>query len=392
MVCAVWSGEQENGTRDGHTAKPIAAIIASEIKATAAQVTAASRIAGRASDGAFHRPLSQGGHRRSRRTRNCASCQSGFTYLRELEARRASIVDFDPRQGKMTDELEGKIAGGRLPRRNSKTFTFPISRSAAPRRKSHANVGWVHWPKQFFPIARSRRPNARPPSSPPMCRNVKTALDRRPRYHRRGHDRKTPTFLGRCGTICGRQPSCALGSWTASRSPAPILGLFSTTRRAWRRWPAPRIGDVARLERRGPLVDIVVDQEAAPSQRPTTDDRGGPTVSASVARRQMAAGVIGWTMAPQAFAFAVVDLMRELRERAEEEAIRSSHAISRTCVSAPAARARPWASIPGSAPAVKVAVVDAQASCSTPAHGLSLSRRRTTFAAPRQSLRRSWQA
>lgn len=92
------------------TAKPIAAIIASEIKATAAQVAAAVELL----DGGATVPFIA--RYRKEVTGGLDDTQlrvlsERLTYLRELEARRASIVDSIRSQGKMTDELEGKIAG-----------------------------------------------------------------------------------------------------------------------------------------------------------------------------------------------------------------------------------------------------------------------------------------
>ncbi len=54
-----------------------------------------------------------------------------LVYLRELEARRSSIVESINGQGKMTDDLSAKIGKHRR-KPNSKTFISLISPSAAP--------------------------------------------------------------------------------------------------------------------------------------------------------------------------------------------------------------------------------------------------------------------
>ncbi len=54
-------------------------------------------------------------------------------YLRELEARRAAIVESITGQGKMTDALARSIAGA-APRPSLRISTCPTSPSAAPRR------------------------------------------------------------------------------------------------------------------------------------------------------------------------------------------------------------------------------------------------------------------
>ncbi len=62
--------------------------------------------------------------------------------------------------------------------------------------------------------------------------------------------------------------------------------------------------------------------------------------------------VAGWTWRVKLSVSLSLDLMRELRERAEEEAIHVFAATSRICCSRPPlARARPWGLIPASAPA-----------------------------------------
>ncbi|MGQ3293856.1 MAG: Tex-like N-terminal domain-containing protein, partial [Shinella sp.] len=87
----------------------IANLIAAEIKATSAQVIAAVGLIDEGATVPFiarYRKEVTGGLDDTQ-LRNLAE---RLTYLRELEARRASILDSISGQGKLTDELTAKIA------------------------------------------------------------------------------------------------------------------------------------------------------------------------------------------------------------------------------------------------------------------------------------------
>jgi uncharacterized protein len=71
-----------------------------------------------------------------------------LAYLRELEARRTSILESIRSQEKLTPELELKIANVQ-----TKIFICPTSRSAAPVRKSLVNAALDLWPRRSSPIA-----------------------------------------------------------------------------------------------------------------------------------------------------------------------------------------------------------------------------------------------
>ena len=93
-----------------------------------------------------------------------------LVYLRELDARRDTILESIREQGKLTDELEGQDRRRRRPRRSSKTSICPTSRSAAPRPRSPASAGWGRWPRRSWPTARRCPPNSRAGlSSPTRC-------------------------------------------------------------------------------------------------------------------------------------------------------------------------------------------------------------------------------
>ncbi|MEK1868296.1 MAG: Tex-like N-terminal domain-containing protein, partial [Ensifer adhaerens] len=91
-------------------AKPIAAIIASEIKATPSQVVAAVELLDEGATVPFiarYRKEVTGGLDDTQ----LRMLSERLTYLRELEARRASILESIRGQDKLTAELEAKIAG-----------------------------------------------------------------------------------------------------------------------------------------------------------------------------------------------------------------------------------------------------------------------------------------
>ena len=62
-------------------------------------------------------------------------------YLRELEARRKTVLDSIAAQGKLTDELGGQDRRRRRPRPSWKTSICPTSPSAAPAPRSPASAG-----------------------------------------------------------------------------------------------------------------------------------------------------------------------------------------------------------------------------------------------------------
>ncbi len=107
-------------------------IIAAEIGATPAQVTAAVGLLDGGATVPFvarYRKEATGGLDDSQ----LRKLEERLGYLRELEARRAAIVEQIAAQGRMTEALPRPLPG-RGRRRSWKTSTCPTSLSAAPRR------------------------------------------------------------------------------------------------------------------------------------------------------------------------------------------------------------------------------------------------------------------
>ena len=76
-----------------------------------------------------------------------------LVYLRELESRRAAILDFDPRAGQAHRAARSADSRKPPPRRSSRTSISPISRSAAPRPTSPASAAFSRSPTRSSPTA-----------------------------------------------------------------------------------------------------------------------------------------------------------------------------------------------------------------------------------------------
>ena len=73
-------------------------------------------------------------------------------YLRELEERRAAILEFDPLAGQADRRSWKRSSWAPTPRRSWKTFICPTSPSAAPRRPSPARRASSRSPTACWPI------------------------------------------------------------------------------------------------------------------------------------------------------------------------------------------------------------------------------------------------
>ncbi|MCG5482897.1 MAG: RNA-binding transcriptional accessory protein [Sinorhizobium meliloti] len=340
------------------TAKPIAAIIASEIKATAAQVTAAVELL----DGGATVPFIA--RYRKEVTGGLDDTQlrvlsERLTYLRELEARRASIVDSIRGQGKMTDELEGKIAGA-VTKAELEDIYLPYK----PKRRTKAEIARERGLGALAEAILSDRSIAPAERAAAFLTadvpDVKTALDgardiiaeamteNADLLGRLRNYMREAAFL-RARVVDGKQESGAKFSdyFDHSERWATVAGHRALA--MLRGWNEEVLS-----------VDIVVDQEAAPSQRPTER-----MIAAAYGVGDRLPGdrwlleVIGWTWRVKLSLSLSLDLMRELRERAEEEAIRVfARNLKDLLLAAPAGSRATMGLDPGIRTGVKVAVVD----------------------------------
>jgi uncharacterized protein len=340
------------------TAKPIAAIIASEIKATAAQVTAAVELL----DGGATVPFIA--RYRKEVTGGLDDTQlrvlsERLTYLRELEARRASIVDSIRGQGKMTDELEGKIAAA-VTKAELEDIYLPYK----PKRRTKAEIARERGLGALAEAILSDRSIAPAERAAAFLTadvpDVKTALDgardiiaeamteNADLLGRLRNYMREAAFL-RARVVDGKQESGAKFSdyFDHSERWATVAGHRALA--MLRGWNEEVLS-----------VDIVVDQEAAPSHRPTER-----MIAAAYGVGDRLPGdrwlleVIGWTWRVKLSLSLSLDLMRELRERAEEEAIRVfARNLKDLLLAAPAGSRATMGLDPGIRTGVKVAVVD----------------------------------
>ncbi|WP_324763128.1 Tex family protein [Sinorhizobium meliloti] len=340
------------------TAKPIAAIIASEIKATAAQVTAAVELL----DGGATVPFIA--RYRKEVTGGLDDTQlrvlsERLTYLRELEARRASIVDSIRGQGKMTDELEGKIAGA-VTKAELEDIYLPYK----PKRRTKAEIARERGLGALAEAILSDRSIAPAERAAAFLTadvpDVKTALDgardiiaeamteNADLLGRLRNYMREAAFL-RARVVDGKQESGAKFSdyFDHSERWATVAGHRALA--MLRGWNEEVLS-----------VDIVVDQEAAPSHRPTERMIAAAyNVGDRLPGDRWLLEVIGWTWRVKLSLSLSLDLMRELRERAEEEAIRVfARNLKDLLLAAPAGSRATMGLDPGIRTGVKVAVVD----------------------------------
>ncbi|MFC3073024.1 Tex family protein [Shinella pollutisoli] len=339
------------------TPPKIANLIAAEIKATPAQVSAAADLL----DGGATVPFVA--RYRKEVTGGLDDTQlrvlsERLTYLRELEARRAAILESISGQGKLTDELSARIHAV-----STKAELEDIYLPYKPKRRTKAEIARE---RGLGPLAeriladRSAVPadlaggflSAEVP-------DVKTALDgardivaegiaenadllKRLREHM-----KQNAFL-RSRVVEGKQ---AAG--------AKFSDYFDHTER-WATVPSHRALAMLRGWNEEVLsVDIVVDQDNAEPVKPVERIIASFYSLGTKPGDKWLAEAIGWTWRVKLSPSLSLDLMREMRERAEEEAIRVfARNLKDLLLAAPAGTRATMGLDPGIRTGVKVAVVD----------------------------------
>ncbi len=339
-------------------AKPIAAIIASEIKATPSQVVAAVELLDEGATVPFiarYRKEVTGGLDDTQ----LRVLSERLTYLRELEARRASILESIRGQDKLTAELEAKIAAV-----ETKAELEDIYLPYKPKRRTKAEIARE---RGLGPLAEAiLADRAVAPADRAAAfltadvPDVKTALDGardiiaegmtenadllgRLRNHMKG-----AAFL-RAKVVDGKQ-----------EAGAKFSDYFDHSER-WATTPGHRALAMLRGWNEEVLsVDIVVDQDDTSPVKPVERMIAAAyTVGAQLPGDKWLAEMIGWTWRVKLSMSLSLDLMRELRERAEEEAI---HVFARNLkdllLAAPAGSRATMGLDPGIRTGVKVAIVD----------------------------------
>lgn len=338
--------------------KSIAVLIAQEIKATPAQAIAAIELLDEGATVPFiarYRKEVTGGLDDTQ-LRDLAE---RLVYLRELEARRLSILDSIRSQDKLTAELEAKIAGV-----TTKAELEDIYLPYKPKRRTKAEIARE---RGLGPLAdailadRTMAPADRAGAYiTANVPDVKTALDGardiiaegisenadllgRLRAHMR------QVALLRSKVVDGKQEAGAKFSdyFDHSEKWATVAGHRALA--MLRGWNEEFLS-----------VDIVVDQDDTSPVKPVERTIAAVyKVGGTLPGDKWLMEMIGWTWRVKLSMSLSLDLMRELRERAEEEAI---HVFARNLkdllLAAPAGSRATMGLDPGIRTGVKVAVVD----------------------------------
>ncbi|CAN7178422.1 Tex family protein [Rhizobium sp. LjRoot98] len=338
--------------------KSIAVLIAQEIKATPAQAIAAIELLDEGATVPFiarYRKEVTGGLDDTQ-LRNLAE---RLVYLRELEARRTSILDSIRSQDKLTAELEAKIAGV-----TTKAELEDIYLPYKPKRRTKAEIARERGLGPLADailadrkIAPADRASAYITAEVP---DVKTALDGARDIIAEGIT-ENADLLGRLRAHM-RQYAMLRSKVVDGKQEAGAK--FSDYFDHSERW-ATTAGHRALAMLRGwneefLSVDIVVDLDDTSPVKPVER-----TIAAAYAVGGTLPGdkwlleMIGWTWRVKLSMSLSLDLMRELRERAEEEAI---HVFARNLkdllLAAPAGSRATMGLDPGIRTGVKVAIVD----------------------------------
>jgi len=335
----------------------IANLIATEIKATAAQVTAAVELIDEGATVPFiarYRKEVTGGLDDTQ----LRTLAERLAYLRELEARRASILDSIAGQGKLTDDLSARIAAV-----TTKAELEDIYLPYKPKRRTKAEIarerGLGPLAEQILadralvpaelaekfvsadvPDVKAALEGARDIVAEQLTENA-DLLKRLRNYM------KDNAFL-RSRVVEGKQ-----------EAGAKFSDYFDHTER-WATVPGHRALAMLRGWNEEFLsVDIVVDQDSTEPVKPVERIIASFYAVGTKPGDRWLADVIGWAWRVKLSMSLSLDLMREMRERSEEEAIRVfARNLKDLLLAAPAGTRATMGLDPGIRTGVKVAVVD----------------------------------
>lgn len=336
---------------------PIAAIIAGEINARPQQVTAAVELL----DGGatvpfiarYRKEVTEGLDDTQLRT-----LAERLTYLRDLESRRAAILDSIRGQGKLTDELEDKIAAV-----TTKAELEDLYLPYKPKRRTKAEIARE---RGLGPLAealladRSLVPAAKAADFlTAEVPDVKAALE--------GARDIVAEGIGENADLLGRlrahMREVAMLRSRVVEGKKEAGAKFSDYFDHTERW-ATTAGHRALAMLRGwneevLSVDITVDEGDTSPVKPVERIIAASLAIGTAPADKWLMEVIGWTWRVKLSMSLSLDLMRELRERAEEEAIRVFARNLKDLLLAAPAGSRPTMGLdPGIRTGVKVAVVD----------------------------------
>ncbi|KQV43467.1 MULTISPECIES: Tex family protein [unclassified Rhizobium] len=340
------------------SAMPIAVLIAREVNAAPAQVIAAVELLDEGATVPFiarYRKEVTGGLDDTQ----LRTLSERLVYLRELEARRAAILDSIRSQDKLTDELSAKIAAV-----TTKAELEDIYLPYKPKRRTKAEIARE---RGLAPLAEAILLDRRiAPAERAKAfltadvTDIKMALEGARDIIAEGIT-ENADLLGRLRThmrgVAQLRARVVEGKQEAG---AKFADYFDHTER-WATAPGHRALAMLRGWNEEVLsVDIVVDQDDTSPVKPVERTIAAAyTVGATLPGDQWLMEVIGWTWRVKLSMSLSLDLMRELRERAEEEAI---HVFARNLkdllLAAPAGSRATMGLDPGIRTGVKVAIVD----------------------------------
>ncbi|WP_430440562.1 Tex family protein [Shinella sp.] len=335
----------------------IANLIAAEIKATSAQVSAAVALIDEGATVPFiarYRKEVTGGLDDTQ----LRTLSERLTYLRELEARRASILESIAGQGKLTDELAAKIATVA-----TKAELEDIYLPYKPKRRTKAEIARE---RGLGPLAEQiLTDRALVPAElaekflSAEVSDVKTALEG-------ARDIVAEQFTENADLLKRLREYMKDNAFLRSRvvegkkeAGAKFSDYFDHTER-WAAVPGHRALAMLRGWNEEFLsVDIVVDQDSTEAVKPVERIIASFYAIGTKPGDKWLAEVIGWTWRVKLSMSLSLDLMREMRERSEEEAIRVfARNLKDLLLAAPAGTRATMGLDPGIRTGVKVAIID----------------------------------
>ncbi|MBB3978711.1 uncharacterized protein GGQ64_003946 [Rhizobium azooxidifex] len=335
----------------------IANMIAAEIKANAAQVTAA---VGLLDEGAtvpfiarYRKEVTGGLDDTQLRT-----LSERLVYLRELEARRASILESISGQGKLTDELTAKIAAV-----STKAELEDIYLPFKPKRRTKAEIARERGLEPLAEQILSEREKVPAELAAGFLSadvpDAKAALEG-------ARDIVAEKITENADLLKRLREYMKGNAWLRSRvvegkkeAGAKFSDYFEHTER-WSGVPSHRALAMLRGWNEEVLsVDIVVDLDNTETVKPVERIIASFYALGQKPGDKWLSDVIGWTWRVKLSMSLSLDLMREMRERSEEEAIRVfARNLKDLLLAAPAGTRATMGLDPGIRTGVKVAVVD----------------------------------
>ena len=335
----------------------IANLIAAEIKATSAQVASAVALIDEGATVPFiarYRKEVTGGLDDTQ----LRTLSERLTYLRELEARRTSILESISGQGKLTDELAAKIAAVA-----TKAELEDIYLPYKPKRRTKAEIARerglgplaaeILADRALVPAVLAERfLSAEVP-------DVKAALEG-------ARDIVAEQFTENADLLKRLREYMKDNAFLRSRvvegkkeAGAKFSDYFDHTER-WATVPGHRALAMLRGWNEEFLsVDIVVDQDSTETVKPVERIIASFYAIGTKPGDKWLAEVIGWTWRVKLSMSLSLDLMREMRERSEEEAIRVfARNLKDLLLAAPAGTRATMGLDPGIRTGVKVAIID----------------------------------